>query len=92
MGKTIRRNIGMRIILSATAFSISLIFLGAGANRVSEERYDRKTLRKVEIKQWNKILSDILEEIPEEHRPEWCRIMSEDPERLLKITASYRRN
>ena len=92
MRKIIRRNIGLRLILSATAFSISLIFLGAGATRVSEERSDRKTLRKVEIKQWNKILSDISEEIPAEHRSEWCRMMSEEPERLLKITASYRRN
>ena len=92
MGKRIRKDIGMRIILSAAAFSISLIFLGAGANSVSEERSDRKILRKVEIKQWNKILTDMSAEIPAEHRSEWCRMMSEDPERLLKITALYRRN
>ena len=92
MGKIIRKSIGMRIMLSLIALSVSLVFLGAGANKVSEECSDRITSRKVEIKQWKSILSGISEEVPMEHRDAWLKMTSEDPEMMMKIAAAYRSN
>ena len=92
MGRIIRKSIGMRLMVSLLTLSISLVFLGAGANQVSEECSNRKISRKVEIKQWKYILAEMSEEIPAEHRCEWQRIVSENPEMMMKITSSYRRN
>ena len=92
MGKIIRKSIGMRILLSLIALSVSLVFLGAGANQVSEECSSRINSRKVEIKQWKSILADMSEDIPAEHRYEWLRITSENPEMMMKIVATYRKN
>jgi len=91
MRKMIKRSIGMRIMLSLFAMTVSLVFLGAGANQVTEECSDRKISRKAEVERWKVILSKMSDEIPATHRAEWLKITSKSPELLLKVTASYRR-
>ncbi len=80
----------MRITLSLIALTVSLLFIGAGANQVTEERSDRKVSRETEIKCWKTILTGMAEEIPSEHRKIWISMVKKDPESLLKMTASYR--
>ena len=92
MARIIRKNLGMRVMFSLLALGISLVFLGAGANQVSEECSNRKISRKVEIKQWRCILVEMSEEVPAEHRCEWLQVASEKPEMMMKIASSYRRN
>ncbi len=92
MEKILKKRIGMRIMLSLIALSVSLVFLGAGANQVSEECSDRKISREAEIKKWKSILSGISKEIPMEHRGEWLRMTSDNPELMMKVAAAYRIN
>ena len=82
--------IWFRITISVVAMVISVFFIGAGANQVTEERTDRKICRKAEIENWKAILAEMADEIPAEHRKEWYRIASKDPEFLLKLTAEYK--
>ena len=42
------------------------------------------------IENWKSILSEMAAELPTEHRKEWYRIASKDPEFLMKLTASYK--
>ena len=90
MGRIIRKSIWLRIAFCFMAMVISIFFIGAGANQVTEELSGRKVCRTAEIENWKAILADMAEEIPAEHRKEWYRIASRDPEFLLKLTAEYK--
>ena len=90
MGRMIKRSIWFRITFCVAIMVVSLFFIGAGANQVTEERSGRKICRKAEIERWKAILAEMGEEIPVEHRKEWYRIASKDPEFLLKLTAEYK--
>jgi len=90
MGRIIKRSIWLKITLCLAAMFVSILFIGAGANQVTEERSDRKICRTAEIENWKAILADMAEEIPAEHRKEWYRIASKDPEFLLKLTTKYK--
>lgn len=90
MGKMIRKSLLLRITISLVAISISIFFIGAGANQVTEERTGRKTCRKAEIENWKGILAEMADELPVEHRKEWFSIASKDPEFLLKLTTEYK--
>ena len=90
MGRIIKRSKWFRITISVVVMVVSIFFIGAGANQVTEERTGRKTCRKAEIENWKSILAKMAEELPAEHRREWYRIASKDPELLMKLTASYK--
>jgi len=89
MGR-IKKNIWFKITVCVSVMTVSILFIGAGANRVTEERSGRRICRKTEIENWKSILADMAEEIPLEHRKEWYRIASKNPELLLKLTAEYK--
>lgn len=90
MGRIIKKSIWFRITVCFVAMMISVFFIGAGANQVNEERSGRKICRKTEIENWKTILAEIAEEIPAEHRKDWYRIASKDPEFLMKLISEYK--
>ena len=91
MGKFIRKNIGLRLLVCGITMSVSLFFLGAGASQINEKRRDRTETRKNEIGKWQAILQKFGEDLPDGQRAEWMKMASRNPEKMLKIASHYRR-
>ena len=89
MGKMIKKNIKNRLLICVAVLILSLLFIGAG--KVTQELSGRKDSRKVENTRWGEILSDMVAEIPAEHKAEWKEITSEKPESLMNAISITKR-
>ena len=88
MKNLIKRVLEFRVLVCLSVTTVSIFLLGAGANNVTTERFDRKASRNTEIKEWHKILNNISDEMPSEYRSEWQEISKTNPELLLKVTGA----
>ena len=91
MSKFIRRNLSWRITIALAALIVPLFFIGAGFGSVASKRSSRSEIRKSEREQWQGLLMDMSENLPEKYRKSWRKIAAENPERLLKITALHQK-
>ena len=85
MGKIIKKNWKLRLLICMALLIVSFLFIGAG--KVTQELSGRKDTRRVENKRWEAILVEMGEEIPSKYRNEWNKIVNEQPESLMKTVA-----
>lgn len=81
MGKIIKRNFKIRLLICIAIISLSFLFIGAG--QVTHELSGRKDSRKIENKKWSKILREMETEVPSEYKEEWEEIAALRPESLM---------
>lgn len=83
MGKIIKNDWQVKLLMCLGLLIFSILFMGAG--RVTQKLSDRKNSKKSEITRWENILKDMSSEIPKEHKAEWLKILNEDPDLLMSV-------